>query len=60
MLRALRGAVSSSYVKDTFRRDAMEFPEGTGAFRVLQGRRKGAQPCGESLPNQYEIRAAAV
>lgn len=42
----------------------MEFPEGTGAFTVLrraagtEGKERG--PCGESLPNQGEIRAAAV
>lgn len=34
--KALRGGVSSSYIKDTFRREAMGFPEGTGAFTVLQ------------------------
>lgn len=35
-MRRPREGVSSSCIKDTFRGQAMEFPEGTGAFTVLQ------------------------
>lgn len=34
--KAERGGVSSSYIKDAFTHEAMEFPGGTGAFTVLR------------------------
>lgn len=51
--KALRGGVSSSYVKDAFRRAAVELPEGTGAFTVLQ---RGAGTEKPRVGNHFQIR----
>lgn len=54
--KASRGGVSSSYIKDAFRGEAMDFPEGTGAFTVLPRATGTAAKERSRVGNRFQIR----